>query len=218
MGSGTSDLNMFTRSRSHITSAHQERATIANAQRGEAAAFEQLYLEHHRRVFNLCYRMVNDWSRAEELTQDTFLQVYRKLESFRFESAFSTWIHRIAVNMVLMHLRQNRALTHEVAFETSIADDGESTFTYESIGRSDERLEHILDRVALEDAISRLPEGYRVIFLLHDVEGYEHHEIAELLGCSIGNTKSQLHKARLKIRRYLQGNLSRRERNLASVA
>jgi RNA polymerase sigma-70 factor (ECF subfamily) len=152
------------------------------------------------------------------LTQDTFLQVYRKLESFRFESAFSTWIHRIAVNMVLMHLRQNRALTHEVAFETSIADDGESTFTYESIGRSDERLEHILDRVALEDAISRLPEGYRVIFLLHDVEGYEHHEIAELLGCSIGNTKSQLHKARLKIRRYLQGNLSRRERNMALVA
>ena len=162
--------------------------------------------------------MVNDWSRAEELTQDTFLQVYRKLQSFRFESAFSTWIHRIAVNIVLMHLRQNRALTHEVAYESTVGDDGNSSFTYESIGRCDERLDHAADRVTLENAVGRLPEGYRVIFLLHDVEGYEHHEIAELLGCSVGNTKSQLHKARLKIRRYLQGELSRRRRPAELVA
>src|SRR5947207_657317 len=101
---------MFTRSNS--SPVQNERALVAHAQRGEAAAFECLYLAHQRRVFHLCYRMVNDWSRAEELTQDTFLQVYRKLQSFRFESAFSTWIHRIAVNIVLMHLRQNRALTH----------------------------------------------------------------------------------------------------------
>jgi RNA polymerase sigma-70 factor (ECF subfamily) len=187
---------MLTRSRSYSSPVENERAIIAKAQRGEAAAFEVLYLAHQRRIFHLCLRMVNDWSRAEELTQDTFLQVYRKLQSFRFESAFSTWIHRIAVNMVLMHLRQNRALSHEVALESSVPDDGESLFTYESIGRCDERLDHTVDRVTLENAVGDLPEGYRVIFLLHDVEGYEHHEIAELLGCSVGNTKSQLHKAR----------------------
>jgi len=209
---------MFTSSRSNSSPVQNERALVAQAQRGKAAAFERLYLAHQRRVFHLCYRMVNDWSRAEELTQDTFLQVYRKLQSFRFESAFSTWIHRIAVNIVLMHLRQNRALIDEVAYESSAADDADSVFTYESIGRCDERLDHAADRVILEDAIGRLPEGYRVIFLLHDVEGYEHHEIAELLGCSVGNTKSQLHKARLKIRRYLQGELSRRRRPAELVA
>ena len=117
-----------------------------------------------------------------------------------------------------MHLRQNRALTHEVAYESTVGDDGNSSFTYESIGRCDERLDHAADRVTLENAVGRLPEGYRVIFLLHDVEGYEHHEIAELLGCSVGNTKSQLHKARLKIRRYLQGELSRRRRPAELVA
>ena len=100
--------------------------------------------------------MVSDWSRAEELTQDTFLQVYRKLQSFRFESAFSTWVHRIAVNIVLMHLRQNRALTHEVAYESSVGDDADSMFTYESIGRCDERLDHAVDRVTLE----KLEEGF----------------------------------------------------------
>jgi RNA polymerase sigma-70 factor, ECF subfamily len=203
---------MFTRARSNSSPAQNERAIIARAQNGEAEAFELLYVAHQRRIFHLCYRMVNDWSRAEELTQDTFLQVYRKLQSFRFESAFSTWIHRIAVNMVLMHLRQNRALTHEVALESSAPDDGESSFAYESIGQSDGRLDHTVDRVALENAVALLPDGYRVIFLLHDVEGYEHHEIAELLGCSVGNTKSQLHKARLKIRAYLQGLSWRRQR------
>jgi RNA polymerase sigma-70 factor (ECF subfamily) len=185
---------------------------IRRAQHGDAEAFEQLYTTHKRRIFNLCLRMVDDWSRAEELTQDTFLQAYRKLDTFRGESAFSTWLHRIAVNVVLMHIRQNRARLHEVPAVATPNEEDESWSSYYQAATPDGRLERAVDRVTIERAVSKLPDGYRLVFVLHDVEGYEHHEIAELLGCSIGNTKSQLHKARVKIRRYLQEGVSRRRR------
>jgi RNA polymerase sigma-70 factor (ECF subfamily) len=144
--------------------------------------------------------------------QDTFLQAYRKLSTFRGESAFSTWLHRIAVNVVLMHIRQNRSRLHEVPAAVNGDDDDESWSAYSQAASPDLRLDRAVDRVTIERAISKLPDGYRLVFLLHDVEGYEHHEIAELLGCSIGNTKSQLHKARIKIRQYLQEGISRRRR------
>ncbi|MBV8206960.1 MAG: sigma-70 family RNA polymerase sigma factor [Acidobacteria bacterium] len=182
---------------------------IRRAQQGDAAAFEELYAAHKRRIFNLCLRMIEDWSRAEELMQDTFLQAYRKLNTFRGESAFSTWLHRIAVNVVLMHLRQNRARVNEVPAIAGTGDDDEPWSAYQQAASSDGRLDHAVDRVTLERAISKLPDGYRLVFVLHDVEGYEHHEIAELLGCSIGNTKSQLHKARVKIRHYLRDGVAR---------
>ena len=185
---------------------------IRRAQRGHKDAFEQLYMAHKRRIFNLCLRMVDDWSRAEELMQDTFLQAYRKLSTFRGESAFSTWLHRIAVNVVLMHIRQNRSRVHEVPATAGAEDDEESWSAYYQAASSDARLDHAVDRVAIERAVAKLPDGYRLVFVLHDIEGYEHHEIAELLGCSIGNTKSQLHKARIKIRQYLKEGVSRRRR------
>ena len=188
-----------------------ERQAIRRAQRGDPEAFKLLYDAHRRRIFNLCLRMIQDWSRAEELTQDTFLQVYRRIHTFRGDSAFTTWLHRIAVNIVLMSLRQGRARLHEVSGALPGDEDTPSPIL-DRLGRSDQRLNGALDRVTLEHAISHLPEGYRVVFVLHDVEGYEHHEIADLLGCSVGNTKSQLHKARLKIRRYLRGEPMRRQR------
>lgn len=189
---------------------------IRRAQGGDPSAFELLYTAHKRRIFNLCLRMIDDWSRAEELMQDTFLQAYRKLGTFRGESAFSTWLHRIAVNVVLMHIRQNRARLNEVP-STATADGEEDGWSaYENACSPDHRLDRAVDRVTIERAISDLPDGYRVVFVLHDIEGYEHHEIAELLGCSVGNTKSQLHKARLKIRQHLtQGHSRRRSRKTA---
>lgn len=185
---------------------------IRRAQRGHKDAFEQLYMAHKRRIFNLCLRMVDDWSRAEELMQDTFLQAYRKLSTFRGESAFSTWLHRIAVNVVLMHIRQNRSRLQEVPATVGTDDDEESWSAYHQAAALDGRLDRAVDRVTIERAVAKLPDGYRLVFVLHDVEGYEHHEIAELLGCSIGNTKSQLHKARIKIRQYLKEGAVRRHR------
>lgn len=203
-----------------ITPAQTNQQLIRRAQRGDASAFEELYIAHKRRIFNLCYRMVNDWSRAEELMQDTFLQAYRKLNTFRGESAFSTWLHRIAVNVVLMHIRQNRSRVHEVtASPITEGGEDESWSAYNQAATVDGRLDHTVDRVAMERAIEKLPDGYRLVFVLHDVEGYEHHEIAELLGCSIGNTKSQLHKARVKIRQLLKdGNSGRRSRRQPSAS
>jgi RNA polymerase sigma-70 factor (ECF subfamily) len=193
-----------------------ERKVIHKAQRGDPEAFRYLYDVHRRRVFNLCLRMIQDWSRAEELTQDTFLQVYRRINTFRGDSAFTTWLHRIAVNIVLMHLRQNRARLQEIAGALP-SDEDQPSPILERLGTPDSRLSGALDRVSLEHAVSHLPEGYRLIFVLHDIEGYEHHEIADLLGCSVGNTKSQLHKARLKIRRYLRGEPVRKLRRRKSA-
>jgi RNA polymerase sigma-70 factor (ECF subfamily) len=148
--------------------------------------------------------MVGDIEAAEDFTQEVFLQLYRKITSFRGESAFSTWLHRVGVNVVLMHLRRKGLI--EVSLEETL-NFGEGDEQKREFGFEDKALAGSIDRVILERVIESLPPGYRIIFVLHDIEGYEHNEIADMLGCSAGNTKSQLHKARIKLRDLL--NVSR---------
>ena len=182
-----------------------EAEVIAKAQAGDVSCFEALYNRHKRRVFSLCLRMTGDYAQAEDFTQEIFLQLYRKIASFRGDSAFSTWLHRLAVNVVLMHFRKKSL--PEVSLEERLEPqhDGEAP---KEFGARDHVLHGSIDRIALENAIKELPPGYRIIFVLHDVEGYEHNEIAEILGCSIGNSKSQLHKARMKLRTLLRAVLA----------
>ncbi len=178
-----------------------EAEAIERAKRGDAECFEVLYTLHKRRVYSLCLRMTGNTAEAEDLTQEAFLQLYRKIATFRGESAFSTWLHRLAVNVVLMHLRKKGlpAVSLEETLEPQQEDGPRKEF-----GTRDPVLTGSIDRVNLERAIESLPPGYRVVFVLHDVEGYEHNEIAEMMGCSIGNSKSQLHKARMKLRDLLK--------------
>ncbi|HUY82407.1 MAG TPA: RNA polymerase sigma factor [Acidobacteriaceae bacterium] len=178
-----------------------ELEAIANAQKGDPKAFEMLYALHKRRVYSLCLRMLGNIAEAEDLTQEAFLQLFRKISTFRGDSAFSTWLHRLAVNVVLMHLRKKGL--PQISLEESLEpaqDDGPR----KDIGTRDLTLAGSIDRVTLERAVENLPPGYRLVFVLHDVEGYEHNEIADMLACSIGNSKSQLHKARMKLRELLR--------------
>jgi RNA polymerase sigma-70 factor, ECF subfamily len=177
------------------------RESIRLAQLGDATAFEFIYRLHCRRVYALCLRMVKDPSEAEDLTQEAFLQVFRKIHTFRGESAFSSWLHRLTANIVLMRLRRKK-LTSTSLDQVFVADDGEDRPGYEA-GRPDMRLTGVFDRANLQRAINQLPQGYRAMFILHDVRGYQHNEIAEILGCSVGTCKSQLHRARKAIREFL---------------
>jgi RNA polymerase sigma-70 factor, ECF subfamily len=178
-----------------------EAEAIERAKQGDARAFEFLYDLHKRRVYSLCLRMTGNTATAEDLTQEAFLQLFRKIATFRGESAFSTWLHRMAVNVVLMQLRKKGLPVVPIDETTEGDDDGAIK---KEPGAPDERLAGSIDRLRLQRAVDELPPGYRTIFVLHDVEGYEHNEIAEMVGCSIGNSKSQLHKARLKLRELLR--------------
>jgi RNA polymerase sigma-70 factor, ECF subfamily len=180
---------------------------LARAQAGDHYAFAQLYALHKRRIYSLCLRMVGNVAEAEDLTQEAFLQLHRKIATFRGDSAFSTWLHRLAINVVLMHLRKKglSLISLDEAMEPT-PEEGPGR----SFGAPDLSLAGSIDRLALERAISDLPAGYRLIFVLHDIEGYEHNEIAAMLDCSIGNSKSQLHKARLKLRDAMRSNPRRR--------
>jgi RNA polymerase sigma-70 factor, ECF subfamily len=177
-----------------------EAEAIERAKQGDADAFEALYNLHKRRVYSLCLRMTANTAAAEDLTQEAFLQLFRKIGTFRGESAFSTWLHRMAVNVVLMQLRKKGLPV--VPLEETMETEDESP--KKEPGADDPRLAGSVDRMRLEQSIAALPPGYRMIFLLHDVEGYEHNEIAGIVGCSIGNSKSQLHKARMKLREFLK--------------
>jgi RNA polymerase sigma-70 factor (ECF subfamily) len=172
---------------------------VKRAQRGESEAFADLFHAHKARIYSICLRMTNNTAQAEDLTQDAFLQVFRKLSTFKGNSALSTWLYRIAVNTVLMHFRK-KALKQVSLDEPSSHD---ATMVRREYGSRDCRLSGAVDRITLARAIKDLPTGYRTIFLLHEVEGYEHQEIAEILDCSVGNSKSQLHKAKLRIREFL---------------
>ena len=163
---------------------------------GDAAAFERIYQQYNRRVYSICLRMVGNPTEAEDLTQDFYVQLFRKIGSFRGESAFTTWLHRMTVNQVLMHFRK-RGVRME-----STTDDGELPVQIE-VGTDRPSRMPIIDSIALVRAVSELPPGYRTVFVLHDVEGYEHEEVARMLGCTVGTSKSQLHKARLRIRALL---------------
>jgi len=185
-----------------------ETQLIARAQRGEEEAFAALFEAHKRRVYSLCLRMTGNTAEAEDLTQEAFLQLFRKISTFRGESAFSTWLHRLAVNVVLMHLRK-KGLQQISLDEVDTSQDEPIKRDY---GSDDRRLTGSVDRIGLQKAIADLPPGYRAVFVLHDVEGYEHNEIAEIMKCSVGNSKSQLHKARMKLRERL-----RQERGVQSA-
>ena len=195
-----------------------EAEAIRLAQGGDAAAFEFLYHLHSRRVYALCLRMVNNPSDAEDLTQEAFLQLFRKIGTFRGESAFSTWLHRMTVNVVLMRLRK-KSLPVTSLEETTDPDD-ETGGPRKDIGAPDLRLSGAVDRVNLERSVEKLPPGYRTVFVLHDIQGYEHNEIADIMGCSVGNSKSQLHKARTRLRDLLQEEVrqqARQERHAAKT-
>jgi len=179
-----------------------EAEAIERAKQGDAQAFQALYDKHKRRVYSLCLRMTANTAEAEDLTQEAFLQLYRKIATFRGESAFSTWLHRLSVNVVLMHLRK-KSLPVVSLEETT---QGEDDTPKKDFGAEDLALAGSIDRLQLQRAVDDLPPGYRTIFVLHDVEGYEHNEIATIVGCSIGNSKSQLHKARMKLRDLLKLN------------
>lgn len=160
---------------------------------GDIAAFEQLYRRHFRRVYSICLRMTGNPTEAEDMAQDVFVHLFNKVGSFRGESAFTTWLHRMTVNHVLMHFRK-RSTRSEV-----LTEEGETPIQIVK-GTENPNAMPIIDRIALEKAIEQLPPGYRTVFVLHDIEGYEHEEIAKMLGFAEGTSKSQLHKARLKLR------------------
>lgn len=182
---------------------------LARAQVGDHQAFAQLYTIHKRHVYSLCLRMVGSVAEAEDLTQEAFLQFHRKIATFRGESALSTWLHRLAINVVLMHLRKKSLQVSSLDELMEPAPDQRSA---RGFGAPDLVLSGAIDRLTLQRAINDLPAGYRLIFVLHDIEGFEHNEIASLLDCSIGNSKSQLHKARLKLRESIRGHLQQEGR------
>jgi RNA polymerase sigma-70 factor (ECF subfamily) len=179
----------------------REAEAIQRARDGDRTVFEYLYRLHSRRVYAVCLRMVGNPTEAEDLTQETFLLLLRKIHTFRGESAFSTWLHRLAVNLVLMHLRKK--FPPMVSIEATPDPDDETVSPSIDIGAPDLLLEGSIDRINLERCIGQLPAGYRTIFVLHDIQGYEHNEIAEILGRSVGDSKSQLHKARTRLRELL---------------
>ena len=182
-----------------LTDSISEPEAISGAKLGDASCFEALYKLHKRHIYSLCLRMTGNTAEADDLTQEVFLQQFRKIATFRGDSAFSTWLHRVAVNVVLMRLRKP-ALPIAPEPLDAMPDDGPK----KEFGARDGNLTFSIDRIALERSVAALPPGYRLIFLLHDVEGYEHNEIARMLGCSVGNSKSQLHKARMKLRSHLR--------------
>lgn len=189
-----------------------EAEAIERAKHGNAEAFEFLYRTHQRRVYSHCLHMTGNVALAENLTQDTFVQVFRKIGTFRQEAAFSTWLYRTAVNVVLMHFRK-KTLTL-VPFEDTFENDDAPR---NEPGEEDGSLTGLIDRLDLTRAIGDLPRGYRAIFLLHDVEGYEHNEIAAMLGCTIGNSKSQLYRARIKLRNLLTTGRAKKRLNACRV-
>lgn len=162
----------------------------------EREAFHALYQKHHRRIYSVCLRMTQSVSDAEDLTQEIFVHLFRKLETFRGDAAFTTWLHRLTVNHVLMHFRK-RSVRSELATE-----DGKIPIQVVA-GSKDPRRMKVVDHILLAEVIARLPKGYREAFVLHDIEGLEHNEIAQRKGRSAGTSKSQLHKARMMLRQLI---------------
>lgn len=164
---------------------------------GDMGAFEQLYERHNRRVYSVCLRMTQNAAEAEDLAQEVFIQLFRKIGSFRGESAFTTWLHRLTVNQVLMHFRKR-----SVKLERT-TDEGDTPVQIVRGTENPDKMP-VLDRISLERALKQLPPGYRSVFVLHDIEGHDHAEIAKIIGVAVGTSKSQLHKARMKLRRLLK--------------
>jgi RNA polymerase sigma-70 factor (ECF subfamily) len=174
--------------------AMDESTDVALAAAGDRQAFERLYQTHANRVFSLCARMSGSRTKGEELTQDVFVRTWEKLPQFRGESAFSTWLHRLAVNVVL----NARKTEGKQASRTEQNDEDEER--WDQVARAPMHIE----RMDLADAIAKLPAGARKVFVLHDVEGFKHEEIAEMMGITSGGSKAQLHRARLLLREALE--------------
>jgi len=172
---------------------------VHSARQGDPDAFSSLFNANKAKIYALCLRMTSNTAEAEDLTQDAFLQAFRKLNSFRGDSALSTWLYRVAVNTVLMHFRKQGR--RQVSIEEPTQNENGSP--KREHGSVDGWLDSSVDRIALTRAMKELPVGYRTIFLLHEVKGYGHHEIAKLQSCTVGNSKSQLHKAKAKMRALL---------------
>jgi RNA polymerase sigma-70 factor (ECF subfamily) len=170
-------------------------------ERPEPEDFEHIYHLYGRRVYSLCLRMAGNIAEAEDLTQQAFLQAYTKLDTFRGESSFYTWLHRLAVNVVLMRLRRRKVVKEDSLEELADPDNRLSAWQGKSVRSPDATALVAIDRVDVERALNQLPSGFRTILVLHDIEGYEHVEISGLLGCSIGTSKSQLHRARQRMRK-----------------
>lgn len=171
-------------------------ALAQRAARGDMQAFEELFRLHRRLVYGLCLRMTQDVAEAEDVTQEVFVLLFRKIGGFRGEASFTTWLHRLTVNQVLMRFRKNKSRREDALEEEEIR-------PHDSVRPVSPKASQLIDRITLESAIAKLPPGYRAAFILHDVEGYEHEEVARLLGCAVGTSKSQLHKARTKLRKIL---------------
>jgi len=182
-------------------SCFEEAEAIRQAQRGDANAFELLYRLHSSRVFALCLGVLKNTAEAEDLTQETFLTVFRAIHTFCGHSAFSTWLHRVTMNCVLMHLR--RKTLAQVSLEELIRSDEESGNPRKELRHFDLRLKGLIDRLSIQKAIARLPARLKRAFVLYDLYGCEHREIAEILACSTGTSKSRLHKARRRLRELL---------------
>ncbi len=171
-------------------------ALVARCRAGDLAAFEELYKAHAGRLYSVACRMLGNAAEAEDILQEIFLSAHRKLESFRGESALGTWLYRLATNRCLDHLRSRAARTNE---RTAVLDDDFAGHLPEQPVLADQAIA----RIDLERALTRLPDGCRAAFVLHDVEGLEHREVAEVLGIAEGTSKSQVHKARLRLRAIL---------------
>jgi RNA polymerase sigma-70 factor, ECF subfamily len=178
--------------------AAREAELLARAQQGEERAFEVLFHAYRWRVYSLCVRMTGSRAEAEDLTQEAFLKIFGKISTFRGESTFSTWLHRIVINAVLTYLRHKR-------FESVSVDQADywKRGTGSAPLRPQRSFEQRVNHIALDEAIASLPPHHRAVFVLHDVEEREHREIAPMVNCSISKSRSLLHDARLRLRRRL---------------
>ena len=174
---------------------------IRLAHGGDTAAFELIYKLHRSHVYGICLRMVRDPAEAEDLVQESFALVLRKIHTFRGEAAFSTWLYRLTINVVLMSFRRQGPRFASLEEMTTAMDEETTT----SIGGPpDVRVSDVVDRISIESAVDMLPRKCKAVFILHDVEGYQHREIAKIVRCSVGSSKAQLHRARERLRALLR--------------
>ena len=174
-----------------------EAELVARCRSGELDAFEDIYRQYSTRLYNLAFRMVGNAADADDLLQEMFLTAYRKLDTFRGDSALGTWLYRLGMNVCLDRLRSKAARQDQA---TDMLDD--------RIGHTAHETRLSVNRLDLERAIKALPEGSRAAFLLHDVEGFDHHEVGRILGIAEGTSKSQVHKARLRLRALLSAKIT----------
>jgi RNA polymerase sigma-70 factor (ECF subfamily) len=173
-----------------------EKELVDSARKGNTDAWTELYNKHKPRVYSVILRLTKNSALAEDLTQDTFLVAFKKLSLFRGDSLFSTWLHRVAINVALMSFRKGKLKV----IDLDAPSNDEKSSLHEALGKDDLNLTGTLDRITLLKALYNVPTSQRVVYILHEIEGYEHSEIAVLLNRSIGNSKSQLNKARARLR------------------